>query len=95
MEDRVPLEEENAAFVLPPGLGDEPRLPDAGLARDRDDHASAVGQKLEGLGELGDVAFPAHEWALDGRQSRLPHRGDPKGGYGSALPLQLQVAERL
>ena len=89
------LEEADAIAEAPARLDDEPRLADARLAGDRDDRAAAVGDRLAGLVEHGELAA-----AADDRHDRAHLRGpararDARGTQRALDPAQLDLAERL
>ncbi len=89
------LEEADAIAEAPAGLDDESRLADARLARDREDRAAAVGDRLAGALEHGQLAAAPdqrHERAHLRRSSRAR---DARGTQRPLEPSQLDLAERL
>ena len=89
------FEEADAIAEAPPRLDDEPRLADARLARDRDDGATAGGDRLARLVEHRELAA-APDDRHHGAHLRRPARaGHARGAQRELESAQRDLAERL
>jgi hypothetical protein len=82
--------------VCSQSLGDQPRLPDARVADDRDERAPLLGQRpLQRGPDEPDLALAADEWRLVAALGCLADLQEPVRANRLRLPLELERRDRL